>query len=50
VDLAPNRTLLDLVAFRREAEGILTMPIDVATADMLKERIRAKVLAESRQL
>ena len=47
VELAPGRTLLDLVGFRREAEGILGQSVDVATADMLKERIRAEVLAEA---
>jgi predicted nucleotidyltransferase len=45
VDLEPGRTLLDLAAFRREAEEILEMPVDVATPDMLKERIRAEVFA-----
>lgn len=50
VDLGPDRTLLDLVAFRREAEALLSMPVDVATADMLKERIRAGVLAEAQPL
>ncbi len=47
VDLKPNRTLLDLAAFRREAAEILGVPVDVATADMLKERIREEVLAEA---
>jgi predicted nucleotidyltransferase len=47
VELAPGRTLLDLVGFRREAEDILGQSVDVATADMLKERIRAEVLAEA---
>jgi len=47
VDLDPGRTLLDLVGFRREAEEILRVPVDVATPDMLKERIRAEVLAEA---
>lgn len=47
VDLGPGRTLLDLAAFRREAQEILAMPVDVATPDMLKERIRAEVLAEA---
>lgn len=47
VDLEPGRTLLDLAAFRREAEAILGMPVDVATPDMLKERIRAEALAEA---
>ena len=47
VELAPGRTLLDLVDFRREAEDILGQSVHVATADMLKERIRAAVLAEA---
>ena len=47
VDLKPDRTLLDLTAFRREAAELLDMPVDVATADMLKERIRDEVLAEA---
>jgi hypothetical protein len=47
VDLKPGRTLLDLAAFRREATEILDLPIDVATADMLKDRIRDKVLNEA---
>lgn len=47
VELEPGRTLLDLAAFRREAEEILDMPVDVATPDMLKGRIRAEVLTEA---
>ncbi len=47
VDLEPGRTLLDLAAFRREAEEILGMPVDVATPDMLKERIRTEVETEA---
>jgi uncharacterized protein len=47
VELEPGRTLLDLAAFRREAEAILGMPVDVATPDMLKERIRAGVETEA---
>lgn len=47
VDLEPGRTLLDLAAFRREVQEILATPVDVATPDMLKERIRAEVLAEA---
>jgi predicted nucleotidyltransferase len=47
VDLEPDRTLLDLAAFRREAQEILEMPVDVATPDMLKERIRAEVESEA---
>jgi uncharacterized protein len=47
VDLKPGRTLIDLAAFRREAGEILSLPVDVATADMLKERIRDEVLNEA---
>jgi hypothetical protein len=47
VDLKPGRTLLDLAAFRREAAEILGLPVDVATVDMLKDRIRDEVLSEA---
>jgi predicted nucleotidyltransferase len=47
VDLEHDRTLLDLAAFRREAEAILGVPVDVATPDMLKDRIRAQVMMEA---
>jgi predicted nucleotidyltransferase/DNA-binding XRE family transcriptional regulator len=47
VDLNPGRTLLDLAAFRREAAAILDLPVDVATPDMLKDRIRDEVLSEA---
>lgn len=47
VDLRAGRTLLDLAAFRREAAEILDLPVDVATADMLKDRIRYEVLSEA---
>lgn len=47
VDLKPGRTLLDLAAFRREAGEILGLPVDVATVDMLKDRIRDEVLSEA---
>ncbi len=47
VELEPGRTLLELAAFRREAAEILGVPVDVATPDMLKERIRAGVLSEA---
>jgi predicted nucleotidyltransferase/DNA-binding XRE family transcriptional regulator len=47
VDLKPGKTLVDLAGFRREAAEILDIPVDVATADMLKERIRDEVLSEA---
>jgi len=47
VALAPGRTLLDVIGFRNQASEILGVPVDVATLDMLKERVRADVLAEA---
>jgi uncharacterized protein len=47
VDLEPGRTLIDLAAFRRDAEGILGTSVDVATPDLLKKRIRDEVLTEA---
>ncbi len=40
VDLDSARTLVDLVAFQDEAAAILKRPVDAATADMLKDRVR----------
>lgn len=47
VNLKPGHTLLDLAAFRREAGEILDLPVDVATTDMLKGRVRDEVLSEA---
>jgi predicted nucleotidyltransferase/DNA-binding XRE family transcriptional regulator len=47
VELGPDRTLVDLAGFRSQANEILGIPVDVTTPDMLKERIRAEVLAEA---
>ena len=49
-ELEPGRTLVDLAAFRREAQGILAIPVDVATPDMLKEHIRAEVETQAAPL
>lgn len=40
VDLEPGRTLLDLVALRRDASALLGRPADVFTPDMLREPVR----------
>jgi hypothetical protein len=50
VDLAPGRTLLDLVGFQQDAEEILGMPVDAATPQILKDDVRARVLREARAL
>jgi uncharacterized protein len=47
VELDRGRTLLDLAAFRREAEEITGLSVDVATPDMLKDRVREEVLVQA---
>jgi predicted nucleotidyltransferase len=47
VDLKPGKTLLDLSGFRREVAELLDRPVDVATPDMLKDRIRDEALEEA---
>jgi predicted nucleotidyltransferase len=47
VDLEPGRTLLDLVALRREASEVLGRPADVFTVDMLHEPARAEAEREA---
>jgi len=50
VDLRPGSTLLDVAAFKHEAQEILGMRVDAASFDMLKPRIRSRVAAEARPL
>lgn len=47
VELDPDRTLLDLVAFRQDASDILGVPVDAATPGILKAAIRERVIAEA---
>jgi predicted nucleotidyltransferase len=47
VDLEPGRTLLDLVALRREASAVLGRPADVFTSDMLREPARVEAEREA---
>ena len=50
VDLDPGRTLMDLAGFRGDVASILGVEVDAATEDMLKPRVRRRVLAEARPL
>jgi len=50
VDLAPGRTLLDLIGFQQDAEEILGVPVHAATPEILKERVRTRVLRGARAL
>lgn len=50
VSLPRDRTLLDLISFQQEAQKILGSPVDVATLDMLKPRVRQQAEAEALRL
>ncbi len=39
VDMEPGRTLLDLIALRREASALLGVDVDIATPDTLREAV-----------
>jgi predicted nucleotidyltransferase len=47
VELKSGSTLVDLAGFRREVADLLALPVDVATPDMLKDRLREEALAEA---
>lgn len=47
VHLDNGRTLIDLAAFQREAADLLGVPVDVATADMLKPAALNSALKEA---
>lgn len=47
VELEPERTLLDLIAFQQDAGDILGIHVDAATPEILKDRVRERVLAEA---
>jgi len=47
VVLAPGRDLVDLVAFKLEAERLLGRQVDVAEEEGLSPYLREKILAEA---
>ncbi len=47
VDLAPDRSLLDLGGFLYEVRSLLDTEVDVVTEKGLRSRIRDRVLAEA---
>jgi uncharacterized protein len=47
VELAPDRSLLDLGGFLYEVRALLGTEVDVVTEKGLQQRIRARVLAEA---
>ena len=50
VDLAPDRSLLDLGNFLYEVRALLGREVDVVTEKGLRRRIREQVLAEAVEL
>lgn len=47
VDLAPGRSLLDLVRLQRKLEQLLAVKVDVVSARGLRERVRDTVLHDA---
>ena len=47
VDLAPDRSLLDLGNFLYEVRSLLGMEVDAVTEKGLRRRIRERILAEA---
>lgn len=47
VRMAPDRTLFDLAALHADLEQLLGRPVDVGTAESLKEGIRERVLRDA---
>lgn len=50
VELDPGRTLIDLIGFKQDAERILGKRVDVATAALMKQRVRRRALRDARPL
>ncbi len=50
VEMADDRSLLDLVALEQELESLLKRPVDVLTTQSLAPAIRARVTADARAL
>ena len=47
VDLAPGRSLLDLLRLQRKLEQLLTRRVDVVSARGLRQRVRETVLRDA---
>ena len=47
VDLAPGRSLLDLIAIKQDLEDLLGRPVDVATERSLSPYVRESILKDA---
>jgi predicted nucleotidyltransferase len=52
VDFAPGRPtgLFEMIDLKRRLEGLLGRPVDLATADTLKPRLKARILKEAQRV
>ncbi|HEX9496322.1 MAG TPA: nucleotidyltransferase domain-containing protein [Candidatus Limnocylindria bacterium] len=50
VELESDRTLIDLIGFKQDAERILGQRVDVATPGLMKRPIRQRALRDARPL
>lgn len=50
VELEPDRTLLDLIGFRQDAEEILGVRVDAAAPRFMKDRVRRRALRDARPM
>lgn len=50
VEMADDRSLLDLVALEQELEALLRRPVDVLTKESLAPSIRQRIAADARAL
>jgi uncharacterized protein len=47
VDLNPNRSLMDLGGLLMDLQELLSLPVDVATEDMLRPKVRERALIDA---
>jgi hypothetical protein len=47
VDLDPNRSLMDLGGLLMDLQDVLHLPVDVATEDMLRPKVRKRALLDA---
>jgi predicted nucleotidyltransferase len=47
VDLDPDRSLMDLGGLLMDLQELLSLPVDVATEDMLRPKVRERALIDA---
>lgn len=49
-DLAPGRTLFDMIGFKQDLEELIGLQVDMASREGLKPRVKESILADARDL